>query len=151
MKKLLNLSIDWEVITMSEVRPVDANELKDCIIENRRMTNKEAIANLNHIYGIVSSDIQRSLDLAIKALEERQKGEWIEHENHIECDQCRVWFLKDHLIRKNYCPNCGAEMKIKQISPDSGIREFDKKFADLLVFKDQPQRQLKSSDVHEDV
>ena len=34
------------------------------------MTNKEAIANLNHIYGIVSSDIQRSLDLAIKALEE---------------------------------------------------------------------------------
>jgi len=46
---------------------------------------------------------------------------------------------------------CGAEMKIKQISPDSGIREFDKKFADLLVFNDQPQRQLKSSDVHEDV
>lgn len=33
------------------------------------MTNEEAIANLNHIYGIVSSDIQRSLDLAIKALE----------------------------------------------------------------------------------
>ena len=38
------------------------------------MTNKEAIANLNHIYGIVSSDIQRSLDLAIKALEEVE--EW---------------------------------------------------------------------------
>lgn len=34
------------------------------------MTNKEAIINLNHIYGIVSPDIQRSLDLAIKALEE---------------------------------------------------------------------------------
>lgn len=33
------------------------------------MTNSEAIANLNHIYGIVSPDIQRSLDLAIKALE----------------------------------------------------------------------------------
>lgn len=34
------------------------------------MTNKEAISNLKHIYGIVSPDIQRSLDLAIKALEE---------------------------------------------------------------------------------
>ena len=33
------------------------------------MNNKEAIANLNHIYGVVSPDIQRSLDLAIKALE----------------------------------------------------------------------------------
>lgn len=35
------------------------------------MTNKEAIANLNHIYGFLSSDIQRSLDIAIKALEEK--------------------------------------------------------------------------------
>ena len=41
------------------------------------MTNKEAIANLNHIYGIVSPDIQRSLDIAIKALEERPQDEWI--------------------------------------------------------------------------
>lgn len=41
---------------------------------SREMTNKEAIANLNHIYGIVSPDIQRSLDLAIKALEEVE--EW---------------------------------------------------------------------------
>ena len=39
-----------------------------------KLTNKEAIANLNHIYGIVSPDIQRSLDVAIKALEE--KAEW---------------------------------------------------------------------------
>jgi hypothetical protein len=36
------------------------------------MTDKEAISNLNQlIYGIVSPDIQRSLDLAIKALEEK--------------------------------------------------------------------------------
>lgn len=42
-----------------------------------KLTNKDAIANLNHIYGIVSPDIQRSLDLAIKALEERPQGEWI--------------------------------------------------------------------------
>lgn len=34
-----------------------------------KMTIKEAIVNLNHIYGMVAPDIQRSLDLAIKALE----------------------------------------------------------------------------------
>ena len=33
------------------------------------ITPKEAIINLNHIYGMVSPDIQRSLDVAIKALE----------------------------------------------------------------------------------
>ena len=36
------------------------------------MTNKEAISNLERIYGIVSPDIQRSLDLAIKALEREE-------------------------------------------------------------------------------
>ena len=33
---------------------------------------KKAISNIEHIYGIVSSDIQRSLDIVIKALEEAQ-------------------------------------------------------------------------------
>ena len=61
---------------------------------SRDMTNSEAISNLNHIYGIVSPDIQRSLDVAFEALEqqlkcgcntceyyprkeERPQGEWI--------------------------------------------------------------------------
>lgn len=43
---------------------------------SREITNEEAIANLNHIYGMVSPDIQRSLDVAIKALEERPQGEF---------------------------------------------------------------------------
>lgn len=50
------------------------------------MTNKEAIANLNHIYGIVSSDIQRSLDLAIKALEQQLK---------CGCNTCEYYPMKD--------------------------------------------------------
>lgn len=36
------------------------------------ITPKEAIANLNHIYGMVAPDIQRSIDVAIKALERPQ-------------------------------------------------------------------------------
>ncbi len=43
---------------------------------SREMTNSEAISNLNHIYGIVSPDIQRSLDVAIEALEERPQDKW---------------------------------------------------------------------------
>ena len=43
------------------------------------ITPKEAIINLNHIYGMVSPDIQRSLDVAIKALE-RPSGDCISRE-----------------------------------------------------------------------
>ena len=37
------------------------------------ITPKESIANLNHLYGMVSPDIQRSLDVAIKALDFKEE------------------------------------------------------------------------------
>lgn len=91
------------------------------------MTNKEAISNLNHIYGMVAPDIQRSLDLAIYALEqiapvmkggeERPQGKWIFDTQNIAlgtfgvrnniCSECR------HTTKYKYpfCPWCGAEME----------------------------------------
>ena len=59
---------------------------------SRKMTNSEAISNLNQlIYGIVSPDIQRSLDLAIKALEEKPQSEWIPVSERLPND--RDWYL----------------------------------------------------------
>lgn len=49
----------------------------------------------------------------------RKRGRWISHErsdlgevlNHcIECSECNVWFSEEYLIRRSYCPNCGAYM-----------------------------------------
>lgn len=99
---------------------------------SREMTNKEAISNINHlIYGIVSPDIQRSLDLAIKALEEidsfknayrimadafesevkkntRPQGEWI----IIDDVYCVCPFCKNKEVKfSKYCPECGAILK----------------------------------------
>lgn len=77
------------------------------------MTKKEAISNLNQIYGFVSSDIQQSLDLAIKALEERPQGEWIDQDfddlkiSDYRCNQCGHY--QDDIT--NFCPNCGAKMQ----------------------------------------
>lgn len=31
----------------------------------------------------------------------------------IECDQCRSLFLGEILVRRNYCPNCGAKMEVE--------------------------------------
>ena len=83
---------------------------------SREMTNSEAISNLNHIYGIVSPDIQRSLDVAIKALEERPKGEWIKWnfktfgamgDWEYKCSNCEKVYGGEY----NFCPNCGSIMK----------------------------------------
>lgn len=46
----------------------------------------------------------------------RPKGHWIEHEHsngilHIECSECSSWFLRAHLLRNSFCPNCGAKME----------------------------------------
>ena len=81
------------------------------------MTDKEAISNLNQIYGFVSSEIQQSLDLAIKALEEKPQGEWkiIEHETLYlmgiyQCNLCSYKYTCPDEFARNYCPNCGAKM-----------------------------------------
>ena len=42
-------------------------------------------------------------------------GHWIEHKHngiaHIECSECLSWFLRSHLLRNSYCPNCGSKME----------------------------------------
>lgn len=65
------------------------------------ITPKEAIANLNHIYGMVAPDIQRSLDVAIKALE-RPQGEWIKvKENRMSID------MSGEIVTRYKCSKCG--------------------------------------------
>lgn len=77
---------------------------------NRDMTNSEAIANLNHIYGFVSPDIQRSLDVAFKAME-RPQGEWHWNEQgYFYCNKCNRQ-PRDQYAVTNFCPNCGADMR----------------------------------------
>ena len=84
------------------------------------MTNKEAISNLNRIYGMVAPDIQRSLDVAIKTLE-RPQGEWIGKEEYddypnkmvCECSECGKMICILHNDFPNFCPNCGAQMKTR--------------------------------------
>lgn len=74
---------------------------------SRDMTDSEAISNLNHIYGFLSPNIQRSLDVAFKAMK-RPQGEWIKTDgNSFECPFCHRLFD----IGDNYCGFCGAKMK----------------------------------------
>lgn len=58
------------------------------------ITPKEAIANLNHLYGMVAPDIQRSLDVAIKALE-RPTGDLISRSALKETLKENEWITDD--------------------------------------------------------
>lgn len=86
------------------------------------MTNKEiAIALLSEFrekhtfYGKDHErDMNDTFDLAIEALEERPKGEWIEHYDSsdgftwLTCSRC---MFKAYEEDYHYCPNCGARME----------------------------------------
>ena len=51
---------------------------------------------------------------------ENVKGEWIERTNpnlgkclrdSIECSVCGCYFCEHDLVRRSFCPNCGADMR----------------------------------------
>lgn len=78
------------------------------------MTNKEAIFELikcrrrleedpTIIFGCGAFDAE-PFDMAIEALE-RKQGKWLLGGR---CSECLVAPLTSH---KNYCPNCGADMR----------------------------------------
>lgn len=52
----------------------------------------------------------------------QKMGRWIEHNQygikHIECSSCSAWVLSEYLVRKSYCPNCGAKMVEPQESEE---------------------------------
>lgn len=57
-------------------------------------------------------------------IEERPRGWWIEHRrtdlgpklnNCVECSNCGIWFSSENLVRRAFCPNCGADMRTEQM------------------------------------
>lgn len=88
------------------------------------MTREEAIQQLQNCKDLIKQDGQDYLDerdvpildMAIEALTDRPKGEWIPHatsvglKHYIEyarCSECGEMAL----ISMHFCPNCGADMR----------------------------------------
>ena len=84
------------------------------------MNKQEAITILAGRYCIpvengadkFASEINKAIDMAIEALTEQPKGEWIDD---CTCSNCN-WLNEDDdgrilLTTYNYCPNCGAKMR----------------------------------------
>lgn len=76
------------------------------------LTLNETALKTNAIAIKVTRHIINDIEVLPSATSTRPKAKWIDHDKHIECSRCKVWFLKDHIMpRNNYCPNCGAEME----------------------------------------
>ena len=85
------------------------------------MTREEAIMILRNsiTFRTLRSDELLALDMAIEALKEPKKGEWItaiDYDAHGSkyqyCSICR--YEKPSPFDKfRFCPNCGAEMRVK--------------------------------------
>lgn len=78
------------------------------------MTNKEAIAVFKGFKFLPRE--QKAVDLAIKALEERPQGEWIDIDSLVSkamCSNCKNIIITEPFGKPNFCPNCGADMKEK--------------------------------------
>lgn len=128
IKSLIDIDEDKEDVMNKKIAEIQKEYVTLCKRRTtmNNITPKEAIANLNHLYGMVAPDIQRSLDVAIKALEEkRPKGKWVAREdmdyidenkvvhNHFMCNKCGLIhdFIDEHTSQYNFCPNCGADMR----------------------------------------
>ncbi len=70
---------------------------------SRDMTNAEAIANLKHIYGMVSPNIQRSLDVAFKDLEKQPQGEMSK-----STEEINERLIKEYISKVECCDECFA-------------------------------------------
>lgn len=85
------------------------------------MNNKEAIKEIENLInnGIVLKTttvniprkIVEALETAIKALQERPKGQWENEDiDYYRCTNCGIY----EVDRGNFCPNCGADMRGEQ-------------------------------------
>ena len=94
------------------------------------MTREEAAKTLAALWGVdyrycLGTIGVEAVDMAIEALQEpeRKKGKWNitdAYPHNIYCSECHIRYAQTHWpvwedgsLPRNYCPNCGAEMEVK--------------------------------------
>ena len=66
---------------------------------------------IGYIYEDMILRIQTGLKKLPSAQPERKKGRWIDMDDHVMCSCCGATHYGSD---KNFCPNCGADMRGKQ-------------------------------------
>ena len=70
---------------------------------------EQEVVSVTDIDSIPSADVRENIH-----------GHWIRHLRNdlgvklndcIECSECKTWFTTEELLRRSFCPNCGADMR----------------------------------------
>ena len=114
---------------MSEIRPIDANALKEELAKNITIWTfnvsydgilAEIIDNAPTVNAYTEEQVKELVDLNKKLSGERPEGKWIEvgdnqpysKDKLYGCSKCRFGsYLLSDTKNVNFCPNCGASMK----------------------------------------
>ena len=86
------------------------------------MTTERAKAELEQIYGILSSEKQQALDKLFEVAEHRKKAYWkkvIDDKGYIDGNPCTFYHyecsicgtMNGNFDINKFCPNCGARME----------------------------------------
>ena len=115
----------------AEFQVESLEEMCDLMCNNKVPTPKlellsieETIRQLKKCKSFHNGSYGEALNIAIKALEQEQKtGHWKvvsdgygDNAYICECSECKdtVWVYKDADRKWNYCPNCGAKMRVNK-------------------------------------
>lgn len=98
-------------------KPEDVLTLTGVILNSDTRMVASAV---NYNAQILKDALSRIIELEHYTKTQQDTGQWIEHItdpcrgiSYLECSKCSCWFLREHLIRNSYCPNCGAKMKVR--------------------------------------
>ena len=76
-----------------------------------KMTKNEAIAILKR-HDNYGTPFDEAIEMAIEALEDRPRGEWVQNDNGTwSCSLCHSWLHDEQHNYARYCLFCGAEMR----------------------------------------
>lgn len=111
------------------IKMLSTERCGDCI--NRQSVLNLAYCGRSCVDGICTGCIEREeiIDVADilklpSVCPTPNTGRWIRHQRNdlgrklndcIECSVCKIWFSTEDMLRRSFCPNCGAKMEREYI------------------------------------
>ena len=95
------------------MRAIDADKLCEDLLKRWDTADK----NKEKLIAALMAEIVTPIVVSQPTIGERKKGEWVDFSMSIKgvpteaCGECGEW---SYGMGKNYCPNCGADMRGEQ-------------------------------------